>query len=80
MTMSYVTNQEAAIGVQRRKLQALAQRLREDRTLEFRASAGRPATRSEIVRTAWANLAIEEPDLTLAEALRILGEDEPEAP
>lgn len=78
--MSNAMNQESVTTLQRQELQALARRLQENRTLDFRVSAGRPATRSEIVRTAWANLAIEEPDLTFAEARRILSEGDVEKP
>lgn len=80
ITMDHSTKQQGISREQLDDLEMLVNSLRDGDKSRFRVSGGRPATRREIVRTAWANLAIEEPDLTLAEAQRILGEDGTETP
>lgn len=57
------------------EITAFARMLKESREPTPRVSSGRPPTRKELIVSAWANLAIERPHLTLEEMRRFLDEE-----
>lgn len=65
---------EESVQLQLDDVQTLRRMLEESQHPMPRVSLGRSATRDELVLAAWANLAIEEPSVTLQEARRAIDE------
>lgn len=58
--------------MQQEDVEILKQLLRDSQSPVPHVSEGRLATREEVLVAAWANLAVEEPDLTIEEARRMI--------